>query len=107
MEVTFYKDSNGTVKGFQISGHSEYGPAGQDILCSAVSALSENTVNAIETFTKDPVDAEAVNEEEGFLYFRLKTVSKESKLLLDSLVLGITNIQRSYDRFISIRFEEE
>ncbi|MBR5738478.1 MAG: ribosomal-processing cysteine protease Prp, partial [Lachnospiraceae bacterium] len=32
MEVTFYKDSNGTVKGFQISGHSEYGPAGQDIL---------------------------------------------------------------------------
>ena len=107
MKVRFYKDSNGTVKGFQISGHSELGPEGHDILCSAVSALAENTVNSIETFTKDAVEIEAVNETEGFLHFRLKTVSDESKLLLDSLVLGLTNIQKSYGRLISIRFEEE
>jgi uncharacterized protein YsxB (DUF464 family) len=107
MEVKIYKDSEGTVYGFQVSGHSELSPEGNDVLCSAVSALTITTVNAIETVTKDPVDVEAVNEEEGFLHFRLKSVSKESKLLLDSLVLGLQDIERSYDRYISVRFEEE
>lgn len=107
MEVTIYKDSEGRVKGFQVSGHSMLSPEGNDVLCSAVSALTINTVNSIETFTDDPVEIEAQNEEEGFLHFRLKSVSKESELLLDSLVLGLQDIQKSYDRFLSIRFEEE
>lgn len=106
MEVRIYKDSKGTIHGFQVSGHSELGPAGSDVLCSAVSALTITTVNAIETFTKDPVDVEAVNEAEGFLHFRLKKVSKESKLLLDALVLGLKDVQRSYDRYLSIIEEE-
>lgn len=106
MLVTFYRDSEGTVKGFQVSGHSGLGTRGNDILCSAVSVLTINTINSIETFTDDPVEVEAVNEQEGFLHFRLKTVSKESKLLLDSLVLGIQDVEKSYGRYLSTRFEE-
>ena len=107
MEVRFYKDSKGTVYGFQVSGHSDYSPEGNDVLCSAVSALTITTVNAIETFTDDPVRIEAVNEEEGFLHFELKSVSEKSKLLLDSLILGIKDIERSYDRYLSVIEEEQ
>ena len=107
MLVTFYRDSEGTVKGFQVSGHSGLGTRGNDILCSAVSVLTINTINSIETFTNDPVEVEAVNEQEGFLHFRLKTVSKESKLLLDSLVLGLKEIEASYGTYIQIQYEEE
>ena len=107
LKAAVYRDS-GTdrVIGFQISGHAGYAEEGEDIVCAAVSALAENTVNAIETFTDDEVDIEAVNEEEGFLHFRLKTVSKESGLLLDALVLGLQNIEQSYGQFVQIRFEE-
>ena len=107
MEVRFYKDREGTVRGFQVSGHSELSPEGNDVLCSAVSALTITAVNAIETFTKDPVRIEAVNEEEGFLHFELESVSKESKLLLDSLMLGLRDIQKSYDRYLSVIEEEQ
>ncbi len=106
LKVTVYRDSDGHPEGFQISGHSGYADAGSDIVCSAVSALAENTVNSIEKFTGDEPEVLAVNEEEGFLSYRLKTVSKESGLLLNSLVLGLQNIADSYRQFVQIRFEE-
>lgn len=107
MKVTVYRNSHQTVCGFQVSGHSDYAKKGhEDILCAAVSALTTNTVNSIEAFTEDETDCLAVNEEEGFMHFRLKKVSKESGLLLDSLVLGLTAIRESYGEFIQIRFEE-
>jgi len=106
LKVTVYRDSDDRIRGFQISGHSGYSESGSDIVCAAVSALAENTVNSIETFTEDPVEIEAVNEEEGFLHFRLETVSEESGLLLNSLVLGLQNIADSYGQFVQIRFEE-
>ena len=53
LKVTVYQDSDGQALGFQISGHSGYAEAGSDIVCAAVSALAENTVNSIEAFTED------------------------------------------------------
>ena len=107
MKVTVYQDSEGVISGFQVSGHSDYAKRHrEDILCAAVSALTTNTVNSIEAFTDDQVRYQAVNEEEGFLHYELKEVSKESRLLLDSLVLGLKSTQESYSQFIQIRFEE-
>jgi len=107
IRITVFKDSFDTVHGFQISGHAGFAEAGEDIVCSAISILAENTINAIETFTHDPVEHEAVNEEEGFLSFRLKEVSKESKLLFDTMCLGFDSIQSSYGQFVEIRFKED
>ena len=105
LKATVYTDSEKKPFGFQISGHSGHAEYGSDIVCSAVSALAENTVNSIEKFTKDEPSVLAVNEEEGFLHYRLKTVGKESGLLLDSLVLGLQNIADSYGQFVQIRYE--
>ena len=107
MKVTVYQDSEGRVYGFQVSGHAGYGRSGKDIVCSAVSALTTNTMNAIEAFVKDPVKYQAVNEEEGFMHYELSEVSKESRLLLDALVLGLKNIEASYGKYIQIEFEED
>ena len=106
IKVIVYRDPSGPVSGFQLSGHSGYAISGADIVCSAVSALAENTVNAIEAFTEDKPEILSVNEEEGFLHYRLKTVSERSALLLDALVLGLKNIEKDYGKFIQIRFEE-
>ena len=106
MKAAVYRDSKGDIRGFQISGHSDYNPDGEDILCAAVSVLTTNCINSIEKFTQDKTDILAVNEEEGFVHFRLKTVSDESRLLLNSLVLGLQSLEESYGKFIQIQFEE-
>ncbi len=105
-KVTVFRNSEDLVYGFQISGHSGYAEEGSDIVCSAVSVLAYNTVNSIEVFTGDPAENLAVNEEDGYFYYRLKRVSKESELLLNSFVLGIQSIEGSYGEFITIEFEE-
>ena len=90
----------------QFSGHADYRAAGEDIVCAAVSVLAENTVNSIEKFTNDKFEYCAINEEEGFLSFRLKSVSADSGLLLDSLLLGLQGIEESYGDHIQIQYEE-
>ena len=106
MKAAVYRDSLGNVVGFQISGRSDYNPDGEDILCAAVSVLATNCVNSIEHLTPDEPQVLAVNEEEGFMHYRLKTVSDASRLLLDSLVLGLKSLEESYGEFIQIQFEE-
>ena len=45
--ITFYK-SNGIYYGFEEQGHTGYGESGEDILCSALSAMTMLIINAIE-----------------------------------------------------------
>ena len=45
--ITFYK-SGGHYYGFEEQGHTGYGESGEDILCSALSAMTMLIINAIE-----------------------------------------------------------
>ena len=46
-KVVFYK-TNGVYYGFEEQGHTGYGESGEDILCSALSAMTMLIINAIE-----------------------------------------------------------
>ena len=107
MKVTFFRDSDGRLTGFQVKGHAGYDDYGKDIVCSAVSALTLNTVNSVETLCHGTVSVLEQDEEEGFLRFMVENPSKESELLLNSLSLGIRSVGESYDSFIEIDFQEE
>ena len=104
--VLFFVDSEGTYKGFKIYGHTGYADAGEDIVCSAISALSANAVNSIEAFTKDKFSCDV---EDGIIVFNFtgSGISTESQLLINSLALGLENIRKAYgNQFINIRTEE-
>ena len=45
--ITFYK-SKGVFYGFEEQGHAGFDDAGQDVLCSAISAMTMLVINAIE-----------------------------------------------------------
>ena len=47
-KVTFFRN-NGVLYGFEEEGHSGYADAGEDILCSALSAMTMLIVNTVET----------------------------------------------------------
>ena len=102
--VTIYKRS-GQYTGFSIEGHAGYGKEGEDIVCAAVSVLSLNTLNSIEAFTEDQFSGE---EKDGFLSCSFpEALSEKAVLLLDSMVLGLTDIQRNYGTsYIRIVFKE-
>ena len=107
--ATFFKDSNGIHRGFSVIGHAGYAERGQDIICAGVSFLSINTVNSIEKFTSDKFNAN-MEENTGLLTFSFidKDISEKSRLLIDSLILGLTGISDEYkdEHFIQIIFKE-
>ena len=102
--ITVFKHQD-QYRGFRSSGHAGYAEEGSDIICAAVSALTVNAINSIDELTDDAAD---VRQDEGYLELRLEgTCSKESSLLLDSLVLGLESIQERYGKkYIKIATKE-
>ena len=94
-------------KGFECAGHAGYAEEGSDIICAAVSALAVNTINAIEQFTEDPYQVEQA-EDGGYLKVLFpEGLSEKAALLMDSLVLGIENIEAEYgNEYITLLLEE-
>ncbi len=107
IKVAILKGSSDEYKGFSILGHAGYDKYGRDIICASVSVLTVNTINAIESFTDDGFKVEQ-NEELGSLKFKFQgTVSEESKLLIDTMVLGLRSIEESYgSKYIKVLFKE-
>ena len=56
-EILFYRH-NGKFWGFKENGHTGYASAGEDILCSALSAMTMLVVNACEIAYASDVDYE-------------------------------------------------
>jgi uncharacterized protein YsxB (DUF464 family) len=46
-KIVFYR-SDGVFYGFEEQGHTGYGESGDDVLCSAISAMTMLIINAIE-----------------------------------------------------------
>ncbi len=107
--VTITKNASNEYCAVQLYGHAGYARSGRDIVCAAVSVLVINTFNSIEAFTEDKKFMEiAENEKEGFIHCRfLRTVSRETALLLDAMVLGLQGVQEQYSKkYMKLIFEE-
>lgn len=93
--ITLYKHQN-QYQGFVSRGHAGYAEEGYDIICAAVSVLTVNAINSIERFTDDAI---AVRSDEGYVELILEgNVSRETTLLLDSMVLGLQDIRETYGK---------
>ncbi len=106
--VTFFQNSDRQCVGFEVKDHAGYGQEGEDIVCAAISALVINTVNSIEAFTEDRFQAES-DPDSAVIRLRVEGIpSGACALLLNSLILGLQNMEdeEQYTEFIDIIFEE-
>ncbi len=91
-----FERKGGAIRFFESKGHAGFAEEGMDIVCAAVSVLSINTANSLEQLTEDTFQVE---EKDGFLSIRFsEEPSKEASLLMESLLLGLTSIEKSYGR---------
>lgn len=108
--VTFYRRTDGTLTGYRVEGHAGYAEEGSDIVCAAVSALTQSTFNGLRNVLKAPVMFE-IDDQNAFLEARLtpeasREQAERAQLLLVTLLEGLQAIQRSYPRNVRIFFEE-
>ena len=106
IRIAIYKNSQGIYRGFKSLGHAGYGAYGSDIVCSAVSVLVLNTINSIETFTKDSMKVKQ-REDDGMIEVRFGgQISDSTRLLMDAMVLGLKTIQNEYKKYILLKIKE-
>lgn len=97
MIIAEIRKSGGDYVSFSCRGHAGYAEEGYDIICAAVSALTVNTINAIERFTEDAFEGDASDGDISWR-FTERPVSDKAGLLMDTLVLGLKDIQESYGK---------
>lgn len=91
----------------EISGHSDLNKKGTDILCSAVSVLTHTFILTVKRVLEIK---QQINRDEGFLstLIDLKEVSAEDKLglklLIESLLIGLLEIDGEYPDKLKIEF---
>ena len=104
--VSFFRRPDGALTGYRAQGHTGYAEAGEDIVCAAVSALTQTTLNGLTNVLKAPVMFE-IDDEAALLEARLTPQATEAQveaaqLLLKTLLEGLRAIERSYPRNVRI-----
>ncbi|MCL2253437.1 MAG: ribosomal-processing cysteine protease Prp [Lachnospiraceae bacterium] len=105
--IIIKKTENGDFAGFTCEGHTDFKSAGEDIVCAAVSVLTINTINSLDILVKEPMEVKK-NEGKGFISVTfIQTPTKMSCLLMDSYILGISEILSHYGKkYVQLEFEE-
>ena len=85
--------------GFTITGHAGYDVMGKDIVCAAVSALSQTCVISLEKLTDDNVKC---TESNGFMNLVCNNPSEAAKLILDVFNTGIEAVCEEYYKFVQL-----
>ena len=93
------------ITGFRVEGHALFAESGKDIVCAGVSAVTVGTVNAAEAVAGVALTAKM---ESGLLDVTVPEGLPEPKqaslqLLLESMVVMLHTIERSYGKHIRLK----
>lgn len=88
----------------QICGHARAAPKGKDIVCAAVSALTQSFISAMEQLTDDYIETSVAA---GNVVIQYGKLSDKGNLLRDSFILGMKEIEYTYPKYVRIKSSED
>lgn len=102
-EITVYY-YRGRLVGFDAVGHTGYADAGEDIVCAAVSAITQTAAAGITELIKAPCALEIVD---GELHLMLESsvegeLLDKAELILGTMLLGLRSIETDYSDYLKV-----
>lgn len=93
-----YLEKEKNVEALEIKGHANYADEGQDIVCSAVSAIGVGGLNALENI--DDID---IICEKGYISVKGSGLkSDHNQIVIRTILIQLYTIERTYKKFIKI-----
>lgn len=90
-----------TQDGLTVDGHAGYAETGNDIICAAVSALTQGLIHSMESLTDDRISYRIAS---GHVDIKYKNLSEQGELLIDSFFIAVSDIQLSYgEKYVRIK----
>ena len=108
-KISFFR-KEGKWVGFQCVGHTGYGRYGKDILCSAISSITQSCMIGLDKVLGIDIQIDR-NDENGYLKIELPdTLDKESEskveVLMDTCYLSLLDLKDGYSKYISMEVIE-
>jgi len=97
IQATFEKDFSG----FSLSGHAGYADAGEDIVCAAVSSMTNLVCNAADAF--GAVARICENGDEAYVSYRLQNDCEQAKKLISVFCNELKQLSIQYPSFVRVK----
>lgn len=98
VKIEFY-GKNGSLLGFEMSGHSGYAEAGSDIICASVSSCAYMAANTITEIIEVNAD---ISVDEAYMKVMVDPDDAEKvKIVLEGLKLHVKALAEEYRKYIS------
>lgn len=103
INIRVVEDRLGTVREFEIRGHSGYATSGSDIVCAAVSALAYTAVGAIHEMCEKPL----WEVKDGYMKCMIPdSIVNDSRgivnTIMNTIMIGFRQIELSYSKYVRI-----
>lgn len=109
IQVTIVK-KNGNITGYYAQGHAEYAEMGSDIVCAAISTVMQNPLAGIQEVLH--LNPQYGFDEDGYLTVNFSNLDyqekkKEVSALLETMIVMLKELERSYPKNIKLVEKEE
>lgn len=110
--IKIYRDKHKNIVKYQVSGHSAYAEIGSDIICAAVSSVTQMVALGLEEVLALPIELKMEeNEKSSYLECRLpynveNNIREKANILLETMVLTLKNLEIQYGEYITVLEQE-
>jgi uncharacterized protein YsxB (DUF464 family) len=94
VKVSIRKNESGQIIACKVTGHAESAPKGKDLVCAAVSTLTQTALLGLVQYAGVKLKYKV---QEGLLTFELKEEPNEkTNAILETMSLGLAEIAKNY-----------
>jgi len=104
VKIEIFEDDAGRIVTFQVEGHAGFGDSGEDLVCAAVSVLTQTAVLGLDHHLSASPEVEV---DKGRLLCRLPHLTvkdaERAEVILRTMYLGLMAIAEEYDQYIQVK----
>lgn len=113
IKVKIFRDKNKNIVGYTVKGHAGYAEPGNDIVCAAISALTQTaliSLNEVCGIDEESIEY-TINDKKGYLSVKItQDIDNEKKykanIVLETMYVGIKALELDYSEYITLEYGE-
>lgn len=100
VKVKIFRDAKGDMVGFEIKGHANAGAHGEDVVCAAISALTQTALLGVGKYLGRKVEYHVLR---GDFSMRLLSAPDElTNAIFETMLLGLNEIENINPKCVRI-----
>ncbi|ABR48461.1 protein of unknown function DUF464 [Alkaliphilus metalliredigens QYMF] len=108
IHIRVNRNKKNDISTFEVKGHANSAHYGEDVVCAAISVLSQTTVLGLHDIVGINVEYKI---QDGYLFCKMPEQLSDnekvkSDVLIETMLLGIANIKETYPSYIEIYDKE-